>query len=254
LTAGRHVLSQKPFVLDLDDGERLAALARDRGVHLAVNQNGRWAPHFAWMAAAVRAGVIGEVATVDFSLQWDHTWTAGTAFEEIRHLVLFDFGVHWFDMATQLLPGAVAERVTATVARAPFQAMKPPLLAQVAVACAGAQVRMSFNGHVRHGQRDVTTICGSKGTLRSEGPSLSEQQVWLETAAGRTAVPLEGTWFTSGFQGTMGELLGAVDERRAPSHAATSVLPGLAWCFAAMASADAGGQPVVPGRIRQAPR
>ncbi len=252
LRAKKHVLSQKPFALDLGDGERLAALAAEHGVRLAVNQNGRWAPHFSWMAAAVRAGVIGEVASVDFSLQWDHTWTAGTPFEEIRHLVLFDFGIHWFDIATQLLPGWRAERVTASVARASFQTMKPPLLAQVAMDGAGAQVRMSFNGHVRHGQRDTTVICGSHGTLRSEGPSLSEQRVWLETAAGRAEVPLEGTWFTSGFQGTMGELLAAVAEEREPTNSAASVLPGLATCFAAMASADTGGVPVAPGTVRRA--
>ena len=42
----KHVLSQKPFVTDLDVGERLVAQAEKRGVQLAVNQNGRWAPHF----------------------------------------------------------------------------------------------------------------------------------------------------------------------------------------------------------------
>jgi len=36
-------------------------LAADRGLKLAVNQNGRWAPHFSYMAAAIRAGLIGEV-------------------------------------------------------------------------------------------------------------------------------------------------------------------------------------------------
>jgi predicted dehydrogenase len=88
LNAGKHVLSQKPFVLDLKDGERLVQLADDKGLKLAVNQNGRWAPHFSYMAAAIRAGVIGEVASIDFMLHWDHTWTAGTSFEEVHHLLL----------------------------------------------------------------------------------------------------------------------------------------------------------------------
>lgn len=42
LKAGKHVLSQKPFVLDLYEGARLVTMARDKGVKLAVNQNGRW--------------------------------------------------------------------------------------------------------------------------------------------------------------------------------------------------------------------
>ena len=55
LRARKHVLSQKPFVLDLDVGERLVELANRNGVRLAVNQNGRWAPHFSYLREAVPA-------------------------------------------------------------------------------------------------------------------------------------------------------------------------------------------------------
>ena len=252
LHAGKHVLSQKPFVLDLEVGERLATLAAKKNLKLAVNQNGRWAPHFSYLAAAVRAGLIGEVATVGCTLQWDHTWTTGTAFEEIRHLVLFDFGIHWFDIATRFTPGLIPHRVSATVACAPFQKMKPPILAQAVIEYLGVQVRLAFNGHVQHGQEDRTVICGSRGTLRSFGPSLSEQTVELHTTAGCMKPPLEGTWFTNGFQGTMGELLCAIEDDREPSNSARDNLGSLALCFAALASADA-GQPFAPGAVRRCP-
>lgn len=248
LQAGKHVLSQKPFVLDLAVGERLVALAERNGRRLAVNQNGRWAPHFAYLAAAVHAGVIGEVASIDFTLQWDHTWTAGTAFEEVHHLVLFDFGIHWFDMAARLMRGRKPQRVWASVEWMTAQKMRPPILAHVAIDYPGAQVRLNFNGHVVHGQEDRTVVCGSKGTLRSFGPSLSEQTMTVHTAAGRASPRLEGTWFTSGFQGAMGELLCAIEEGREPMHSARNNLDSLALCFAALASADSGA-PVVPGTV-----
>jgi predicted dehydrogenase len=250
LRVGKHVLSQKPFVLDLDVGARLADLADAHGVNLAVNQNGRWAPHLSYLNAAVHADVIGAVASVDCTLQWDHTWTAGTAFEAIHHLVLFDFGIHWFDLAACLMRGRPAERVWASVRRADFQRMKPPMLAQVAIDFADAQVRLDFNGHVRHGQEDRTVVCGAHGTLRSSGPSLSEQNVVVHTAAGRARVPLAGTWFTSGFEGAMGELLCAIEQKRTPAHHARNNLDSLALCFAAMASADR-GEPCVPGSVRR---
>jgi len=248
LRAGKHVLSQKPFVLDLADGERLVALADAQGVTLAVNQNGRWAPHFSYLAAAIHAGAIGEVASVDFTLQWDHTWTAGTPFEAIHHLVLFDFGIHWFDLAARFMRGRRPERVWASVARTGFQKMKPPMLGHVAIDYPGAQVRLNFNGHVQRGQEDRTVVCGSRGTLRSCGPSLSEQSVVLHTADGDAKVPLEGTWFTSGFQGAMGELLCAIEDNREPAHSARNNLDSLALCFAALASADSGA-PVRPGAV-----
>ncbi len=250
LRARKHVLSQKPFVLDLDIGERLVALADAQQVRLAVNQNGRWAPHFSYLAAAIHGGVVGEVASVDFTLQWDHTWTAGTAFDEIHHLVLLDFGIHWFDLAALFLRGRPPGRVWASVARTSFQQLKPPLLAHVAIDYPGAQVRINFNGHVQTGPEDRTVVCGSRGTLRSSGPSLSEQTVVLHTPAGHASPALDGTWFTSGFQGAMGELLCAIEEGREPTHSARRNLESLALCFAAMASADS-GQPTVPGTVRR---
>ena len=42
LNAGKHVLSQKPFVLDLEDAKKLVDVANHKKVNLAVNQNGRW--------------------------------------------------------------------------------------------------------------------------------------------------------------------------------------------------------------------
>ena len=251
LLARKHVLSQKPFVLDLAIGERLVALASRQGVLLAVNQNGRWAPHFSYLTAAIEAGLIGTVESVDCTLQWDHTWTTGTAFEQVHHLVLFDFGIHWFDIVNCWLRGRTAQRVWAGVMRTAAQQMKPPILAHVAIDYGGAQVRLNFNGHVRHGQEDRTVIAGSKGTLRSFGPSLSEQSVTLHTGAGTAEASLRGTWFTSGFQGAMGELLCAIEEKRLPVHDAQQNLGSLALCFAALASADT-GQPQTPGQITTA--
>ena len=71
------MLSQKPFVLDLDQGEELVSLADKNGVKLAVNQNGRWAPHFSYIRNAIMNGLIGRVVSVDLSLQWDQTWITG---------------------------------------------------------------------------------------------------------------------------------------------------------------------------------
>ena len=106
LRAGKHVLSQKPFVIDLDAGARLCDLADEKGVFLAVNQNGRWAPHLSWMREAVRAGLVGQVHSVDVSIHWNHGWIKGTAFENIDDLILYDFAVHWFDFLASFIGGS----------------------------------------------------------------------------------------------------------------------------------------------------
>ena len=248
LNAGKHVLSQKPFVLDLDTGLRLADLADTKGVKLAVNQNGRWAPHLAWMREAVRTGLIGEITSCHVSVHWDHQWIKGTPFDEIDDLIFFDFAIHWFDFLTSLI-GSRAKSVFATRSRAFGQDARPPLLAQALAAFDGGQASLVFDAATRFGAQDRTFITGTKGTLFSIGPNLGEQKVQLTTAAGVAEPKLVGTWFNDGFQGAMGELLCAVEEGREPLNGARGNLDSLALAFAAIASSHR-HEPVRPGSVR----
>jgi predicted dehydrogenase len=248
LAAGKHVLSQKPFVLDLDSGARLADLADEKGVVLAVNQNGRWAPHLAWMREAVAAGLIGEVHSCDISIHWNHGWIAGSAFEAMDDLILYDYAVHWFDFLASLIGGG-ATSVFAATARGEGQSVRPPLLAEALVTFAGGQAALVFDGATRFGAEDRTVVVGAEGTLNSRGPDLTDQQVTLATAAGIARPRLDGTWFKEGFVGTMGALLQAVEDGSRPLNDARGNLDALALVFAAIASA-ARGAPVVPGTVR----
>ena len=248
LQSGKHVLSQKPFVLDLDAGMRLADLADEKGVVLAVNQNGRWAPHLSFMREAVRAGLIGEMQSCHLGMHWDHGWIKGTPFEEIDDLVFYDFAIHWFDFLVSLI-GNRATSVFATRARASGQSVRPPLLAQALVAFEGGQAALLFDGATRYGAEDRSIVTGSAGTLTSRGPDLSNQEVTLTTAAGVARPKLEGTWFKEGFRGTMGALLKAVEDGTQPENAARQNLDALALVFAAIASARR-QRPVAAGSVR----
>jgi predicted dehydrogenase len=252
LRAGKHVLSQKPFVIDLDLGERLVDLADACGVRLAVNQNGRWAPHFSFIREALRAGLIGRLMSAHFSAHWDHNWIIGTKFEGIESLVLYDFGIHWFDLAAHLFEGRGALRVSAFTTRASGQRAKPPMLAQAIIEFEGGQASIVFNANVEHGQEDRTVIAGTEGTIISAGPSLSEQAITIYTAEGHARPALEGTWFREGFHGAMAELLCAIEEGREPVNNARGNLRGLGLCFAALASA-AESLARVPGSVRNLP-
>lgn len=250
IAAGKHVLSQKPFVLDLDAGERLVEMAAAKGVRVAVNQNARWAPHYSYVREAVAAGLVGEVTGIHASVHWDHEWIVGTPFDDVHHVVLYDFAIHWFDMVTSLMPGRPARKVMATLTRAAGQKAKPPLLGQVLIEYDGAHASLVFDAATKYGPLDETYVTGTRGTIRSQGPSLTEQRVTLFTDAGRARPVLEGSWFPDGFHGTMAELLCAVEEGREPSNGAGGNLESLAVCFAAVRAAETGtGQ--VPGKVRK---
>jgi len=253
LLARKHVLSQKPFVLDLDVGERLVELADRQGVKLAVNQNGRWAPHFAYMRQAVASGLLGQLTSASLSVHWDHSWTIGTPFEDIHDLVLYDFAIHWFDIVTCFFGAHQPRRVFASTARASGQRARPPMLAQVQIEYADAQASLFFNAAVQYGQEDRSYLAGTHGSIVSAGPNLSEQTVTLYTSSGASVPALEGTWFRDGFHGTMAELLCAIEQQRAPSNDARGNLRSLALAFAAISSARA-GVTKVPGAVRHLPK
>lgn len=252
LCAGKHVLSQKPFVTDLDRGLQLVELADSQNLKLAVNQNGRWAPHFSYMRQAAAKGLIGEVVSARITLHWDHTWTAATPFNTTPHLALFDFGIHWFDLVCALLPDRKPRRVFASTETAPGQAARPPLLAHAVIDYDGAQASIAMNGAVRAGGDDHTVVAGTTGLLTGRGPALERQRVTLATAAGAAGAALEGDWAANGFQGTMCGLLDAIAHNRRHYNSARENLDSLALCFAAVAS-SVEGVPKTPWTVRRLP-
>ncbi|MBF9030450.1 Gfo/Idh/MocA family oxidoreductase [Rhodobacterales bacterium HKCCE3408] len=239
LKAGKHVLSQKPFVTDLETGRRLCDLADAQGVKLAVNQNGRWAPHMAWMREAVRLGLIGEVIGLHCSVHWDHTWIRGTVFEEVPDLVLYDFGIHWFDFVTSIM-GRLADGVMAQAVQIPSAEVAPPMGASALMDFGQCQASLIFDGATRYGPLDRTYVAGTKGSLISTGPDLGNQRVELFTEHGVARPVLEGNWFNDGFAGAMGALLVAIEAGEEPENGARANLTSLANCFAALESARTG--------------
>lgn len=252
LEAGKHVLSQKPFVLDLDVGQGLVDLAAEKGLKIAVNQNGRWAPHYSYIRHALAAGLIGDVSGVHMGVHWDHGWTAGTPFDDVPHMILYDFAIHWFDILTCFMGDRRPLGVYATEAKACNQINKADMLAQVMIAYENAQATLVFDSYTQYGALDETYVAGTEGSITSTGPDLSHQTVTLYTGDGYATPDLKGEWFKQGFLGTMSELLCAIEEDREPANSAQNNLRSLELCFAALASAE-DKEPKVPGEVRRMP-
>jgi predicted dehydrogenase len=253
LEAGKHVLSQKPFVMNLSRGEAFADLAEKKGVKLAVNQNGRWAPYVSYARHAVAKGVLGDVFAAHVACHWNHEWIESRPFNRVHHIILYDFAIHWFDMIACYIPGRTPTRVQASITRAEHQTARPPLLGQVMIEFDGAQASMQFDATVRHAAIETVLIAGTKGTLDASGGVCSAHNMSLHLKKGVAKPKLEGTWFKEGFMGTMGELLSAIEQKRTPENNARDNLRSLAMCFAAIKSAET-GRPQVPGKVRAANR
>lgn len=111
LQAGRHVVVDKPFAIDLDEAQGVAATARASGRLLAVFHNRRWDADFLALRALLDAGALGEIAEVHSHFdrfrptvpdRWRERAGPGAG-------LWLDLGPHLVDQALQLfgLPDAV---------------------------------------------------------------------------------------------------------------------------------------------------
>lgn len=255
-----HVLSQKPFVLDLDIGEKLVEMATDRGVRLAVNQSGRWAPHLSYLRNAVDAGLFGDLTGIHQSVHWNYDGE-----NRSKHDLLLDYGIHWFDMIASITESQ-ADRVMATVGYSPDQVAEAPMLAQVLIDYPGAQGSIVFDANTPNGIRSRTYVSGTTASFevrQSAGPWLDwtdgpsrypweRQQASVYTEQGAYQPKFKGSWNPDGWKGTMGELQSAIQEGREPENSARDNLSSLELCFAAIASAEDGESKSV-GKVRSVP-
>jgi predicted dehydrogenase len=257
LEAGKHVLAQKPLAGDLATASRLVEHGEQLGLTIAVNQNGRWAP--AWRAATllVEQGAVGDVVAVSHLYHHNYSFTLGTVFDEIEHLVLYDYSIHWFDITRCWLDG---KRVTAVRAREYRTPNQPPRSKAPWGAWAIIDYGDGSSAMIRGVGCAATArpnkpfwIHGSEGTIRGavlgSGPVPGLEELELERDGGTSRFQLDGSWHTDGFAGALGELVTSIAESREPYNSARHNLLSLGIMFAACRSAEEGSRPVTLDEI-----
>lgn len=117
LEAGKHVVVDKPFVLDTARARALAELSAARGRLLSVFQNRRWDSDFLAVRAAIESGRLGDVAHFESRIErfrpqvrerWREQAVPGAG-------LWWDLGPHLVDQA--LLLFGVPDSVQASFAR-----------------------------------------------------------------------------------------------------------------------------------------
>jgi predicted dehydrogenase len=257
LEAGKHVLAQKPLTLSSDDLAALPALlsrAEAAGLRVAVNHNGRWAP--AWRATTVllREGAVGQVVGVTHLHDKPLPPLAGTPFDDVPHMLLTDYLLHWVDITrTWLLDGGAGPvtSVQAVDSRVPGQPAnaRNPWAATLSMATpVGATATLRITGsNVATEPGCPFWVHGTTGTLRGS-VLLDSDRLEVDDGTTRSAVQLTGGWFVDGFAAAMGELMCAVAEDRQPENSATDAAGSVRLVLAARDSAADGGVPVQVAR------
>jgi predicted dehydrogenase len=256
IEAGKHVLAQKPLTLSRADLDRLPALlarADAAGVRIAVNHNGRWAP--AWRAATLllREGRVGDVVGVTHLHDKPLPPLVGTPFDDVPHMLLTDYLLHWVDITRTWLSDGGAGRVVSVQAADSRVPGQPPearnpwaaTLSMTAASGATALLRIAGNA-VSSDPGCPFWVHGTDGTLRGS-VLLGSDRLEIDDGRARTAVPLRGAWFVDGFAAALAELMRAVAEDRQPENSAADAAESVRLVLAARESAERGGGPVEVG-------
>jgi len=117
LRAGKHVVVDKPFALDLDEAQAVIAAAHENDHLLSVFHNRRWDSDFLGVKQAIADGLLGRVTHFEshidrFRPEVRERWREGAA---PGAGLWFDLGPHLIDQALQLF--GLPERVQANFAR-----------------------------------------------------------------------------------------------------------------------------------------
>jgi predicted dehydrogenase len=222
-------------------------------LRVAVNHNGRWAPPWRAATLLLRDGRIGDVVGVTHLHDKPLPPLVGTPFDDVPHMLLTDYLLHWVDITRTWLADGRAGRVVsvqaadARVPGQPAEAHNPWAATMSMTAASGATAVLRIAGDVVSSDPGCPFwVHGTDGTLRGS-VLLGSDRLEVDDGRSRTAVPLSGAWFVDGFAAALGELMCAVAEDRQPENSAADAAESVRLVLAARESAESGGAPVEVG-------
>jgi predicted dehydrogenase/type 1 glutamine amidotransferase len=109
LSAGKHVVCEKPFAIRLADVDRMLQAAQEVDRALTVYQSRRWDPDFVALRQTVESGSIGEPFHLEsFIGGYGHPCNYWHTHEPISGGTIFDWGSHYIDWTLLLFKARVA--------------------------------------------------------------------------------------------------------------------------------------------------
>ncbi|MEP7095361.1 MAG: Gfo/Idh/MocA family oxidoreductase, partial [Flavobacterium sp.] len=105
LLAGKHAVVEKAFTTTVAQAEELAAIAKEKGLKLAVFQNRRWDSDFKTIQKIINEGVLGDLIEAEFHFDRYNPVLSPKAHKETANDgagILKDLGPHLIDQAVAL--------------------------------------------------------------------------------------------------------------------------------------------------------
>ncbi|MCJ7933245.1 MAG: Gfo/Idh/MocA family oxidoreductase [Chryseobacterium sp.] len=201
LEAGKNIIVEKPFTVNVSEAEELVKLAEEKGLFLSVYQNRRFDRDFLQVQKIVNSGPLGNIKEAEIRFDRFRTAPSGKQHKESPDQAgsgsLHDLGAHLVDQAVQYF--GYPEKLFADVF-----SMKGPEFANdyfeiLLFYKNNLRVRLKSSVFSKEGHY-AYTIHGDKGSFLQERTDNQEN----ELVAG--AIPVYGKEWTQPLNGTDGIL------------------------------------------------
>jgi predicted dehydrogenase len=248
LSAGCHVLSEKPMAESMDDARDLIARAHAAGRIHAIVQNRRYLAAVRRIARFLRSGALGDLASIhaDFFLA-PHF---GGFREQMDHVLLLDMAIHGFD-AMRCMTGLTATGVYCREWNPKHSWYRQGSSAAAIFDLEGGAI-FSYRGSwcaegLGTGWECAWRVNGSKGSLCWDGGSVLKAEIGGGQRTGLfdevrqiPVPPLDPSDRIDGHLGVLTDFVRAVREGTEPETVGRDNIRSLAMALGAIDSADAG--------------
>jgi predicted dehydrogenase len=246
ISAGKHILCQKPLSDNYADAVKIVRLAREAGVKLAVNEQMRWDQATRATRTLLREGWIGKPTDATIQTSLFANPTASWAADLPRYEVLFH-SIHYIDSMRFLF--GEPEWVTSRHAGYPLPGKVRGETRTITILDypTGLQVLIGVNlSNPSDDKFVIFRFIGTEGVISGTIGLLQypagqrDTLVWSSTTrcpGTRFEEKLQGAWFPDAFIGPMGSLMQAIQENGVPETDGADNLNTLRIVEAAYASA-----------------
>jgi len=223
--AGKHILIEKPFALNLQDGQKLINTCREKNVKLGVVHPNRLKPVVQGLYRAINEGWFGEITHASAMLRWNRSpeyfrsaFWRGT--RELDGGILFNQAIHNIDLFNWLI-GPVVEVFAYGATRLHDIECEDVCVSTLKLHSGALGVVEAAVTLYPENLEESLAIFGSRGTAVLGGKSLSKILEWkfsclTEDEARQQIDMFNNSQPGDGHTETLGDFVGAINDNRAP--------------------------------------
>jgi predicted dehydrogenase len=226
ITAGKHLLCQKPLAMTAMTAQTLVGLASAASVRMGVNVNMRWSPAIRAIKQLMEKEVFGPVTSVLMNVNFWDDWTTWPWLRNERELLIRYDAIHLIDSLRFLF--GEAQSIYATASRLPNSPVKGET--DVSLVFRYPEFTTFIHDSADNWAGDTCAEFRIEGTDATTKGILG---VWYDYPVGRDdRIDLQrncqrgdwitfhppGRWVPDAWAWTMAEMFDAIDSGRDPIH------------------------------------